>query len=175
MKLIILDRDGVINYDSDFYIKSPSEWIPIPGSLEAVAALNQAGYKISIATNQSGINRGIYTLDALSAIHEKMRLALADVGGQIDSIFFCPHTPNEACPCRKPKPGLLRQIATHYQCDITKISFVGDSLRDIEAARAVSCKSILVRTGNGSSVSASHLIDVDVYDDLAQVAKVLCA
>jgi D-glycero-D-manno-heptose 1,7-bisphosphate phosphatase len=169
MKLVILDRDGVINYDSEAYIKSPDEWHPIPGSLEAIARLNQAGYRIAVATNQSGVGRGYYDLAMLARIHQKMNDALTEVGGKIEAIFFCPHTPEMACECRKPKPGLLFQIAKYFQIELKGIPAVGDSLRDIQAARAVAARPILVKTGNKDA----FLEKVEIYPDLASVADSL--
>jgi D-glycero-D-manno-heptose 1,7-bisphosphate phosphatase len=169
MKLIILDRDGVINFDSPNYIKSPDEWIPIPGSLESIARLNQEGYCVSVATNQSGIARGFYDVASLDAIHHKMQEALKVLGGHIDTIFYCPHAPEANCECRKPKPGMFLQIAKYYQCDLINVPAVGDSLRDIQAAQAVECEAILVLTGNGKKVleTESTLTNVEVVPDLA--------
>jgi D-glycero-D-manno-heptose 1,7-bisphosphate phosphatase len=147
--LIILDRDGVINYDSPYYIKSPAEWHPIPGSLGAIAKLNQAGYQVAIVTNQSGVARGHYDLETLNQIHEKLIAELAAVGGRIDSLIFCPHHPDENCFCRKPKPGMLRQVEDKFGMDLTGVFFIGDSLVDMQAALAVGCKPLLVLTGNG--------------------------
>jgi len=146
MKLIILDRDGVINYDSEHYIKSPAEWLPIPGSLEALAKLTQAGWTIAIATNQSGIARGLYTHEILADIHTKMQTLVVAAGGKIDSIFYCPHHPDEHCHCRKPQPGLLEQIAAHYAVSLAGIPFIGDRWTDVETALAVGCSPILVET-----------------------------
>ena len=154
MKLIILDRDGVINIDSALYIKSPAEWKPLPGSLEAIARLNQAGYKVVVATNQSGIGRGLFDMDTLNAMHEKMHKALAAVGGRVDAIFYCPHTADEGCDCRKPKPGMFERIAKVYNLDLKGIPAVGDSLRDLQAASALGCSPILVRTGKGEKTEA---------------------
>lgn len=144
MKIIILDRDGVINYDSDEYIKSPEEWQLIPGSAEAIALLNQAGYLVAVASNQSGIGRGLYSIDELIAIHAKMENHLAQVGAHLDAIYFCPHTPDAHCQCRKPEPGLLIHIAEYFKCDLTEAYFIGDSLRDAKAALAVNAKPIFV-------------------------------
>lgn len=149
MRLIILDRDGVINYESPYYIKNSDEWIPIPGSLEAIAALNQAGYTVTIATNQSGIGRGLYTEAILDQIHQKMQRVLQDLGGRIDKIWYCPHAPSDDCNCRKPQPGLLHAIAAWYGCALTGVPVIGDSWRDIEVARRIGCTPILVLTGNG--------------------------
>ncbi len=143
-KLIILDRDGVINYDSPDYIKSPNEWIPIPRSLEAIAKLNKAGFRVAVATNQSGIGRGYYTEETLTAIHQKMQDLLAKKKGHIDAIFYCPHLPTDNCECRKPKPGLLHKIAEHFQCSLEKIPFIGDSKCDVEAAIAVNAAPIYI-------------------------------
>ncbi|MDR2636774.1 MAG: D-glycero-beta-D-manno-heptose 1,7-bisphosphate 7-phosphatase [Zoogloeaceae bacterium] len=149
MKLVILDRDGVINYDSALYIKNPAEWKPIPGSLEAIARLNHAGYKVVIATNQSGIGRGLFDMDTLNAIHEKMYKALFAVGGRIDAIFYCPHPADAGCDCRKPKPGMLKRIAACFNTDLSHVPSIGDSLRDLQAGAAVGCQPMLVLTGKG--------------------------
>ncbi len=149
LKLIILDRDGVINEESPEYIKSPDEWQPIPGSMEAIALLSQAGYTIAVATNQSGIGRGYYTEDTLVEIHKKMINCAEMMGGRIDRVFYCPHRPDEHCSCRKPASGLFEQIATAYNIDLAGVVSIGDSLRDIKAAERVACKPILVLTGNG--------------------------
>lgn len=171
VKLIILDRDGVINFDSDNYIKSPSEWIPIPGSLEAIAKLNNAGYKVAIASNQSGVARGLYDLKTLAAIHQKMQTSLAAVGGTIDAIFFCPHHPDDRCTCRKPKTGLFQQIARHFQLLLVDVPAVGDSLRDLEAAQAVGCQPLLVLTGNGQETLKKIKNTVPVFDNLAMAVN----
>src|SRR5215208_1873754 len=149
MSFIILDRDGVINYDSESYIKSPDEWHPIPGSLEAIARLNQFGYKIVIVTNQSGIARGFYDESILHLIHEKLIRECAEVGGQIEMILFCPHHPDEDCSCRKPKPGLIYELQKKYAFDLSKTFFIGDSYGDIRAAQTAGCLPVLVLTGNG--------------------------
>ena len=175
MRLIILDRDGVINEDSDAYIKSPAEWVPLPGSLEAIARLHHEGWRVVIASNQSGLARGLFDLDAIMRIHEKMQRAIAQLGGVIDAIFFCPHGPEDNCRCRKPKPGLFEDIAARLRVDLQGVPAVGDSRRDIEAALAAGAAPILVRTGNGRDVSAQDatLTDVPVYDDLAAVVDAL--
>lgn len=149
MSFIILDRDGVINYESEKYIKSPDEWIPIPGSLEAIAALNRAGFRVLVATNQSGVARGFYDIPMLDRIHEKFVHLLAQVGGYVDEIFFCPHHPDEHCGCRKPKPGLFYAIASRYPVQLTSTYFIGDSWVDMQAAEAAGCQGLLVLTGNG--------------------------
>lgn len=154
MKLIILDRDGVINVDSALYIKSPAEWKPIEGSLEAIARLNQAGYRVVVATNQSGVGRGLFDMDTLNAMHEKMHKCLAAVGGRVDAIFYCPHTADEKCNCRKPKPGMFERIAKVYNIDLKGVPTVGDSLRDLQAGSAAGCTPLLVRTGKGDKTVA---------------------
>ena len=171
MKLIILDRDGVINHDSDQYIKSTDEWLPIPGSLEAIARLKQADYKIAVATNQSGVARGLFGFDTLNRMHAKMLKMVVDVGGGIDAIFFCPHLPEENCACRKPKPGLLKDIGERFGVDLDGVPVVGDSLRDIQSAQQVNASPYLVRTGKGERTIASGegLQGVPVFEDLATV------
>lgn len=166
--LIILDRDGVINYESDDYIRSVDDWHPLPGSLEAIAALNKAGHTVVVATNQSGIGRGYYTLATLQQIHEKMRDQLQKKQGHIDGIYFCPHVTEDNCQCRKPRPGLLIQIQQDYPLLFETAVFIGDSLRDLQAALAARCQPILVRTGRGNEVALAELgIDhVPVYDSL---------
>jgi D-glycero-D-manno-heptose 1,7-bisphosphate phosphatase len=149
MSYIILDRDGVINYDSKEYIKSPDEWIPIPGSLEAIAQLNRLGYRVFIATNQSGVARGLYDIDTLDLIHEKLMHELAEVGGYVEEIFFCPHHPDENCACRKPKPGMLYKIAEKYPVNLQETFFIGDTHVDIQAAAVAGCKPILILSEKG--------------------------
>jgi D-glycero-D-manno-heptose 1,7-bisphosphate phosphatase len=176
-KLIVLDRDGVINFDSDAYIKSPAEWVPIPGSVEAIARLVRADYRVVVVTNQSGVARGLYDLNTLAEIHDKMHRTLETAGGRIDAIFFCPHGPEDGCHCRKPQPGLLAEITERTGDSLVDVPMVGDSLRDIQAARAVGGQPILVRTGNGSEVEAAgaDLDGVAVYDDLAAYVAALLA
>ena len=154
MKLVILDRDGVINYDSAQFIKSPEEWIPIPGSLEAIAMLNQAGFRVALATNQSGIERGLFDMATLNAIHDKMHRALAQFGGRIDALFYCPHTADSHCNCRKPKPGMLEEISRRFSTDLEGVPSVGDSLRDLQAGMSLGAQPILVRTGKGEKTLA---------------------
>jgi len=175
MKLIILDRDGVINQDSDDYIKTVDEFIPLPGSLEAIARLNQAGYRVAIATNQSGIARGFYDIATLNAMHDKLRRLLNDIGGQVDMIAFCPHGPDDNCDCRKPKPGMYLDIAKRFEISLKGIPVIGDSLRDLQAAQAVDASPILVRTGKGKRTLAKGegLEGIPVYDDLAAVVTSL--
>ncbi|HFQ14231.1 MAG TPA: D-glycero-beta-D-manno-heptose 1,7-bisphosphate 7-phosphatase [Gammaproteobacteria bacterium] len=169
MKLIILDRDGVINADSDDYIKSVDEFLPWPDSLAAIARLNRAGYTVAVATNQSGIGRGYYDEATLAAMHRKLAAELQAAGGQVDYIAICPHTPDDACDCRKPLPGLLRQIARHYGVDLAGVVMVGDKLADIEAARAAGATPVLVKTGKGERTLArgEGLDGVPVYANLA--------
>lgn len=175
MKLIILDRDGVINHDSDQFIKSPDEWRPIPGSLEAIARLNQAGYRVVVASNQSGLGRGLFCMDMLNRIHAKMHRMVGMAGGRIDAVFLCPHPADAECACRKPKPGLFRDIAHRYRTDLAGVPAVGDALRDLEAATAVGAQPILVRTGKGERTLASGLLPegVAVYDDLEAAVRAL--
>ncbi len=154
MKLVILDRDGVINYDSAQFIKSPEEWIPIPGSLEAIAMLNQAGFRVALATNQSGIERGLFDMATLNAIHDKMHRALAQFGGRIDALFYCPHTADSHCNCRKPKPGMLEEISRRFSTGLEGVPSVGDSLRDLQAGMSLGAQPILVRTGKGEKTLA---------------------
>ena len=148
-KLIVLDRDGVINQDSDQFIKTPDEWRVVPGSLEAIARLNHAGYRVVVATNQSGIGRGLFDMAMLNTIHEKMHKALAHVGARLDAVFFCPHTADARCDCRKPKPGMLAEIGRRFNMELTGVPCVGDSLRDLQAAEAAGAQPILVLTGKG--------------------------
>jgi D-glycero-D-manno-heptose 1,7-bisphosphate phosphatase len=175
MKLVILDRDGVINYDSDAYIKSPEEWKPIPGSLEAIALLNQAGCHVVVATNQSGVGRGLFEMATLNAIHDKMHRALGLVGGRIDAIFFCPHAQDAGCACRKPKPGLLEDIARRFNTSLRDVPSIGDSLRDLQASAAVGAQPILVLTGKGSKTRREGDLPpgTRVFADLAAAAKSL--
>lgn len=173
MSYIILDRDGVINFDSLEYIKSPDEWIPIPRSLEAVAALNRAGFKVLIATNQSGVARGYYDIDTLDAIHEKMMRELAAVGGYVEEIFFCPHHPEDGCGCRKPKPGMLHAIQEKYAVPLNETFYIGDSMADVGAAKAAGCKLLLVMTGNGRKTLEHNpeLHAVPQFADLAEAVE----
>ena len=175
MKLIILDRDGVINFDSDQFIKSPEEWKPIPGSLEAIARLCQADYRVVVATNQSGIGRGLFDMPTLNAIHDKMHKACAQAGGRIDAVFFCPHTNDSNCGCRKPKTGMLEEIATRYGVNLKGVPAVGDSLRDLEMAVSMGAQPILVLTGTGAKTQAKGGLPADtlIYPDLAAVVATL--
>jgi len=171
IKLVILDRDGTINIDSDEYIKSPEEWHPIPGALEAIARLNHAGYHVVLASNQSGLGRGLFDVVSLNAIHARMNKQLTQVGGRIDAIFYCPHTPEEACACRKPLPGLLEQIAERYGMSLAGVAYVGDSLGDMQAALAAGCTPHLVLTGQseclrGQSLPADFPVQTRMHQDL---------
>jgi len=174
-RLVVLDRDGVINRESPDFIRSPSEWQPLPGSLEAIAELTRGGFTVVVVTNQSGVGRGLFSAETLEAIHERLRAAVAATGGHISGIFACPHHPDMNCECRKPQPGLLRQVEDAFGVSLAGQPVVGDSLRDIEAARAVGARPILVRTGNGASTERALRADaeVEVLDDLAAVAAML--
>ena len=174
-KLIILDRDGVINFDSDQFIKSPEEWKPIPGSLEAVARLCQDGYRVVVATNQSGIGRGLFDMPTLNAIHDKMHKACAAVGGRIDAVFFCPHTSEMNCHCRKPKSGMIEEIGSRYGVNLQGVPTVGDSLRDLEASARLGATPYLVRTGKGLKTEAKGGLPAgtQIFADLAAVAASL--
>ena len=173
MKLVILDRDGVINYDSAQFIKSPDEWKPIPGSLEAIAELNQAGFRIVLASNQSGIGRGLFDMATLNAINDKMHRALAQAGGRIDAMFYCPHAAEANCSCRKPKPGMIEEIARRFGTDLDGVPSVGDSLRDLQAGVPLGALPILVRTGKGEATLASGGLPEGtlVFANLAEAAK----
>lgn len=177
MKLIILDRDGVINYDSNEYIKSPEEWRPIPGSLEAIARLNHAGFRVVVATNQSGLGRGLFDMAAMIAINEKLHRSLAHVGGRVDAVFYCPHTADSDCNCRKPKPGLLMEIGQRFGVELTGVPCVGDSLRDLQAAQAVGAQPILVLSGKGEQTlrQGNFPSNTVIFPDLAFAAAALLA
>ena len=177
VKLIILDRDGVINYDSNEYIKSPEEWRPIPGSLEAIARLNHAGFRVVVATNQSGLGRGLFDMAAMIAINEKLHRSLAHVGGRVDAVFYCPHTADSDCNCRKPKPGLLMEIGQRFGVELTGVPCVGDSLRDLQAAQAVGAQPILVLSGKGEQTlrQGNFPSNTVIFPDLAFAAAALLA
>jgi D-glycero-D-manno-heptose 1,7-bisphosphate phosphatase len=177
VKLIVLDRDGVINYDSEQFIKSPDEWLPIPGSLEAISRLNHAGFRVVVATNQSGLGRGLFDMATLIAINDKMHKALAQIGGRIDALFYCPHTADSACECRKPKPGMLIEIGNRFGVDLTGVPCVGDSVRDLQAAAAVEAQPILVLTGKGEKTLRDGVFPTNtvIFPDLAFVATALLA
>ena len=173
MKLVILDRDGVINHDSDHFIKNPDEWKPIPGSLEAIARFNQAGYRVVIATNQSGIGRGLFDMAMLNTIHDKLYRALAQVGGRIDALFYCPHAADLNCQCRKPRPGMLEEIGRRFNSPLQGVPAIGDALRDLEAAAAVGAQPMLVLTGKGLRTQETGGLPqgTQVFADLAAAAK----
>jgi D-glycero-D-manno-heptose 1,7-bisphosphate phosphatase len=174
LKLVILDRDGVINEDSDAYIKSVEEWIPIPGAIAAIAQLSQAGWTVAVATNQSGIARGYYSLATLDAMHARLRSLVAEQGGEVGQVVFCPHGPDEGCTCRKPRPGMLQNIAEHYSTGLAGVWFVGDSASDLQAALAAGCQPVLVKTGKGLRTLGKPLpAGVLIFDDLAAVAREL--
>ena len=180
-RLVILDRDGVINQDSDDYIKSLDEWVPIPGSIEAIARLSRAGFRVAVATNQSGLARGLFELETLNAIHQRLRERVEAEGGRIEMIAFCPHGPDDSCDCRKPRPGLLLEIAARFDVDLTDVPFIGDSLGDIRAARAAGAQPWLVRSGKGErTLERLHEQDTDeapsdipIYPDLNAAATAL--
>jgi D-glycero-D-manno-heptose 1,7-bisphosphate phosphatase len=180
VKLVILDRDGTINEDRDDFVKSPAEWVPIPGSLEAIARLNHAGWHTVIATNQSGLARGLFDMATLNAIHARMNRELAGLGGRIDAVFFCPHGPDDGCSCRKPLPGLFTTIGERYGVSLKETYAVGDSLRDLHAGVAAGCAPHLVRTGKGARLDAAALRSLFaaaphavIHDDLAAFAQQL--
>lgn len=182
MKLVILDRDGTINEDRDDYVKSPEEWQPLPGALEAIARLNHAGWHVVLATNQSGLGRGLFEMSTLNAMHLKLTQRLAQHGGRIDAIFFCPHAPEDNCNCRKPRPGLFEQIGNRYGVDLNQVPAVGDTLRDLQAASAVGCKPHLVRTGKSAGLDEAgvqRIVDqipgLQVHTDLGAFADALIA
>ena len=176
MPLVVLDRDGVINADSKAYIKSPEEWRPLPGSLEAIAALTAAGWRVAVASNQSGVARGLFDSATLAAINAKMEAAVRAAGGELAAIFFCPHGPDDGCACRKPKPGLLYMVAERFGVDLRNVPVIGDSARDLAAAEAVGARPILVLTGNGPETLAKRTRegrDTERYADLRAAASAL--
>ena len=173
MRLVVLDRDGVINHDSDQFIKSPAEWRPIPGAIEAIARLHQNGFRIAVATNQSGIGRGLFDMATLNAINDKMMEMVFRQGGRIDALFFCPHTQAENCTCRKPRTGMLEAIAERFQANLKGVAMVGDSLRDLQAADTVGAQPILVLTGKGAKTQAEGGLPKKtiVFPSLAEAAR----
>ncbi|HRE14673.1 MAG TPA: D-glycero-beta-D-manno-heptose 1,7-bisphosphate 7-phosphatase [Usitatibacteraceae bacterium] len=177
MKLVILDRDGVINQDSDKYIKSPAEWQPIPGSIEAIARLHQAGHRVVVATNQSGIGRGLFDMATLNAMNDKMMEMVFRQGGRIDALFFCPHTDAENCACRKPKTGMYEEIAARYHMDLKGVPCVGDAMRDLKAAESVGGQPVLVLTGKGKATQEAGGLPrrTQVFADLADFSRHLVA
>jgi len=173
-KLVILDRDGVINKDSDGYIKSVEEWEAIPGSLEAIARLNHFGFKVVVVTNQSGLARGLFSMAQMNAIHQKMRQELDQVGGQLDGIFFCPHGPDDHCECRKPLPGLLLEVRDRLGVDLNQTLVIGDSYRDLQSAWAVGAQGLLVKTGKGVNTLVRYgsiLSGTEVFTELSSAAE----
>lgn len=171
-RYVLLDRDGVINVDSDQFIKSPNEWIPIDGSLEAIALLNRFGYHVAVVTNQSGLARGLLTEKTLEEIHTKMHALVKSLGGRIDGVYYCPHGPESDCRCRKPRPGLLEAFAAERQIPLEQVLVIGDSLRDLQAALAVGAQPILVKTGKGRKTHANHPeLDVPVFENLWEAAQ----
>lgn len=175
-RLVVLDRDGVINEDSGEFIKSVGEWRAIAGSLEAIAALNRGGFRVAVVTNQSGVGRGLFTEQTLAAIHEHMKAAVRATGGELAGVYYCPHRPDEGCECRKPKTELLRRLARDLGDSLAGVPFIGDRLSDIEAAYAVGARAILVRTGTGSATE--RLVgqrSLEVFDDLAAASRALLA
>jgi D-glycero-D-manno-heptose 1,7-bisphosphate phosphatase len=182
MKLVILDRDGTINEDRDDYVKSADEWVPLPGSLEAIARLNHAGWHVVVATNQSGLGRGLFDMAALNAMHLKLNTLLAQQGGRVDAVFFCPHAPEDQCRCRKPLPGLFEQIGERYGVDLGVVPAVGDTLRDLQAASSAGCKPHLVRTGKSAGLDEAGLERIraqvpglQIHADLGAFADALIA
>lgn len=180
MKLVIIDRDGTINHEREDYVKSPEEWVPLPGSLEAIARLNHAGWHVVVATNQSGIGRGLFDMVALNAMHAKMNQMLTKVGGRVDAVFFCPHTPEDQCGCRKPMPGLFEMIGQRFGCDLVGVPMVGDLPRDVLAAQSVGCEPHLVRTGQAATMDDAELQDLrrrvpdlTIHPDLSAFADFL--
>ena len=180
MKLVILDRDGTINEDSEDFVKSPSEWQPLPGALDAIARLNHAGWHVVVASNQSGLGRGLFDVASLNAMHAKMYKMLAAVGGRIDAVFYCPHAPDDKCHCRKPEPGLFEQIAERYGIDLKGAAVVGDALRDVVAGARAGCEPHLVLTGNGAAYRGHALpetfpANTQVHEDLSAFADWMVA
>ncbi len=175
MKLVILDRDGTINADSDEFVKTPEEWLPLPGALEAIARLNHAGWHVAIASNQSGLGRGLFDVASLNAMHAKLHRLLAAAGGRIDAVFYCPHAPDDGCACRKPRPGLFEQIGERFGIDLAAVPTVGDSARDLQAGAAAGCEPHLVLTGKAAACRGQALppefpANTIVHDDLAAFA-----
>ena len=175
-RLVVLDRDGVINEDSGEFIKSVAEWRPIPGSLEAIAALSRAGYRVAVVTNQSGVGRGLFSEETLGLIHAQMSAAVSDAGGQLAGVYYCPHHPDANCDCRKPKTALLRRLEHDLGVSLEGVPFIGDRVSDIGAADAVGARAILVRTGTGAATARTlGGRNIDVFDDLAAAARAILA
>jgi D-glycero-D-manno-heptose 1,7-bisphosphate phosphatase len=175
MKLVILDRDGTINHDSEHHVKSVDEWRPIKGSLEAIARLSQAGYRIVVATNQSGIARGLLSSRTLFEIHDALQRALSQLGGRVDAFFFCPHAADSSCECRKPRPGMPLEVARRFNVALKDVYMVGDARRDLEAAAAAGARPVLVLTGKGRKTQADGELPprTQVFPDLAAFAEQL--
>ena len=180
LRLVILGRDGILNVYREDHVKSPDEWEPIPGALEAVARLNHAGWHTVVATNQAGIGRGMIDMASINTVHQRMMQRLAEVGGRVDAVFFCPHTPEDNCECRKPKPGLMKQIAQRYGIEPRTVPMVGDTLRDLQAARAAGCEPHLVRTGRAAALTDAQVVEIvqqvpmtEVHDDLSDFVDFL--
>jgi D-glycero-D-manno-heptose 1,7-bisphosphate phosphatase len=173
--LVILDRDGVINHDSEDYVKSPQEWVPIPGSLQAIGRLTAAGFTVAVVTNQAGIGRKLFDIATLEAIHAKMHDAVAVHGGRIDAVFYCPHAPEAGCACRKPQPGMLQSALARFAATAAQVPVIGDSLRDLQAAAAIGAQSVLVQTGNGRETLARGEVPADtvVVEDLAGAVELI--
>jgi D-glycero-D-manno-heptose 1,7-bisphosphate phosphatase len=177
-RLVILDRDGVINHDSDEFVKTPDEWLPIDGSIEAIARLSTAGFTVAVATNQSGIGRKLLDKPALDVMHEKLRVLVKDAGGDLDRIVYCPHHPDDSCNCRKPAPGMLQKLSRHYGVPLDGVPIVGDSERDLIAASAMNARPILVLTGKGQETAADleqRGDHVETFADLDAAASALIA
>jgi len=177
-RVIVLDRDGVINRDSSAFVKSADEWLPLEGSIEAIALLSEAGFRVAVASNQSGLARGIFDAAALTEMHDKLRALVTDAGGRIDHIAICSHGPDDGCDCRKPLPGLLLQIGERFKVSLADVPVIGDSLRDLQAALSVHARPILVRTGNGKKTEDNlpeDLSTIEVYDDLGAAVTALLA
>jgi D-glycero-D-manno-heptose 1,7-bisphosphate phosphatase len=175
-RLVIVDRDGVINEDSDDYIKSVGEWRPIAGSLEAIGALTRGGYQVAVVTNQSGLGRGLFDEATLAAIHRHMLAAVHAAGGELAGIYYCPHAPDADCDCRKPRPGLFRNLERELGLSVRGAPYIGDKLSDVEAAEAAGARPILVRTGRGVAAEAAAAArGVAVFDSLSAAAQHLLA
>ncbi len=180
LRLVILGRDGILNVYREDHVKAPEEWEPIPGALEAVARLNHAGWHVVVATNQSGIGRGMIDMASVNAVHQHMMQRLAEAGGRLDAVFFCPHTPEDDCDCRKPLPGLMKQIAQRYGIELRTVPMVGDTLRDLQAAHAAGCEPHLVRTGRAAALNDKQVVEIvqqvpmtEVHDDLGEFVDFL--
>ena len=175
-RLVVLDRDGVINEDSSEFIKSVAEWRPIPGSLEAIASLSRAGFRVAVVTNQSGVGRGLFSEETLETIHARMSAAVRDAGGDLAGVYYCPHHPDADCDCRKPKTALLRRLERDLGVSLEGVPFVGDRISDVAAADAVGARAILVRTGSGAATArALGARSIEVFDDLAAAARAILA